>query len=290
MIELNKIYLEDCLVTMKRMPDDFIDLIIADPPYHKIVDDEFDHQHETENEFIEWQKQWISEAIRILKPTGTIYIFGSIKNNALLKIKLWLDEKMIYRNWITWHKNTRMQSGKNNFVNQREEILYYTKSNNFYFENPRGVQYESMNSAKEYAAFLLKEKPPYNRGAIDKLNEYYGRIAKERNWNKGNTEIYYDWRGKNLGNVFLNISLDQNQNGNDSKQHTAQKPEPLIDKLILASSKENELIYSPFAGSGTDCVCASRLRRKFIGSEIEKKHIDYAAKRLHPHTSKTFLF
>ena len=76
-MELNKVYNIDCIEYMKSLPDECIDLIIADPPYFKIVKDEWDNQWNTEEDFYKWCREWIYECKRILKPTGSLYIYGA---------------------------------------------------------------------------------------------------------------------------------------------------------------------------------------------------------------------
>ena len=132
---INKIICGNCLEVMENIPDNSIDLIIADPPYFKLLKKDYDNKYKNENEFIVFQKKWIKESLRLLKLTGSIYIFGSIKNNCLIKLKLWLDKIVNFRNWITWEKlDRRVNTGKYNWRNVREEILYYTKTDKYYFE------------------------------------------------------------------------------------------------------------------------------------------------------------
>ena len=76
--EINKIYNEDCIKYMKTLPNECIDLIIADPPYYKSVKDEWDNIWKTDIEYIEWCKLWIIECVRILKPKGNIVIWGQL--------------------------------------------------------------------------------------------------------------------------------------------------------------------------------------------------------------------
>ena len=81
MIELNKIYNEDCLITMSNIDDNFVDLIILDPPYNVDAAD----WDKIEN-YLEWMKQVISESFRILKPNGSLYLWGMTKNNDFLNL------------------------------------------------------------------------------------------------------------------------------------------------------------------------------------------------------------
>lgn len=63
-------------------------------------------------------------------------------------------------------------------------------------------------------------------------------------------------------------------------KHPTQKPEYILEKIILSSSKEGDIIFDPFVGSGTTCVVSKKLNRKYIGIDIEKKYLDIAIERL----------
>ncbi len=273
----------DCLKRIKQMPDDSIDLIIADPPYFKIVKEEFDNKFKTENDFMMWQKEWILECIRILKDTGSFYLFGSIKNNVLLRTKLWLDTKLVFRNWITWNKPTRMISGKNNFVNCREEILYYVKSKKFFFENPRGRGYTNYNFVsvgKEIENYLISNEPPYKKNVIRQIQKAIEIKAITKKWKNAHTNLKscININGRYCGNVITNIS--DKTTGDNKKRHVAEKPIKLIQLFIKASSQKNALVLDPFMGSGTVGVICKRIRRNYIGIEINKKYYQLAKERI----------
>lgn len=75
-LQLNQIINQDCITYMRTLPNECVDLIIADPPYFEIVKDKWDNQWKSKEEYIEWCKEWILECRRILKPTGTFYLWG----------------------------------------------------------------------------------------------------------------------------------------------------------------------------------------------------------------------
>jgi DNA modification methylase len=284
MIELKQ---GDCLELMKGLADESVDAIITDPPYFEVVSNNFDNQWRTEDDFIEWQKKWIVESFRVLKPTGSFYMFGSIKNNALLKIKLWLDLKYNFRNWITWNKTPRLQSGKKNWVNQREEILYYTKTKIFYFENPRGLPYNSIMLDKNSGKFLLKN-PPYNKKDVHDLNIKIQEIGENRNWKmskisqtKKYGEEKFHWKGKNRGNVLTGFNhLSNMRNNRDKNYHINRKPVDLISLFIEASSEKNDIILDPFMGSGTTGVACINTSRNYIGYELDPDYFKIAEARI----------
>ena len=76
MLELNNIYNEDAILGLQQIQDESIDLIIADPPYFKVISEKCDYLQRTENDYIEWSKKWLSEAYRSLRNGGSFYLFG----------------------------------------------------------------------------------------------------------------------------------------------------------------------------------------------------------------------
>lgn len=76
MLELNNIYNEDAILGLQQIQDESIDLIIADPPYFKVISEKLDYLWRTENDYIEWSKKWLSEAYRSLRKGGSFYLFG----------------------------------------------------------------------------------------------------------------------------------------------------------------------------------------------------------------------
>lgn len=119
MIEINKIYQGDCLEVMKKIDDNFIDLIIADPPYGIKIE-----------KWDIFSTEWIEECYRILKPTGNICVFAGWSNVSKLKDVLLKYFKE--RNWIIWDR-IKGRGAKYNFISTREDILWFSKSENYIF-------------------------------------------------------------------------------------------------------------------------------------------------------------
>ena len=136
MKELNKIYLQDCIPFMKGMESETVDLIIADPPYNlkKDFGNDSDNWLNVE-EWLNWSKQWIVESIRILKPTGNLFIYGI--HHYLCYIQVYLYEKnMHYRRQIIWYYENGF-SGYKTLNAFYEPILWFSKSENFTFNEIR---------------------------------------------------------------------------------------------------------------------------------------------------------
>ena len=231
----------DCLKVMSSIPDNSIDLAVIDPPYG--IDykewDKFD-------DFLNFSESWIKECFRALKSTGSFYSFMGWSNIA--EFKLLLDKYGIIRNWITWWRH-KGRSSSTNFKSMKEEILYYTKTNSF-----------TWNEIK----MLKKHVIPYTKD------------GKPRGWFTNEEGIKCRWTG--LGNVWCYTAPFWNMP--EKVNHPSQKPELMIERIILTSSNENEVILDPFMGSGTTAIAAQNLNRRWIGIELDKEYFNLANERI----------
>lgn len=239
-MELNKIYNMDCLEYMKTLPNECIDLIIADPPYYKSVKVDWDNQWKTELEYIDWCKLWIKECIRILKPKGNIVIWGQLgeKQLAFARLLIILEDEfkeLIRKNIITVKRN-KGQGTSTNFMSNREEFVWLSKSKKGY---------------------------TFNKQYTTELKNNYGYKA---NKSKPNFKV--------AGNVWSDIVFPWFGSKNEPYVNTAQKPLLACDRIINALSNENDLVYIPFAGSGSEIVSCINNNRNYIATEIESKYID----------------
>ena len=232
MLEINKIYNQDCIEFMKQLPNEYVDLIIADPPYFEIVKDDWDNQWEGIEDWIEWHKIWLIECKRILKGKGSFYYYGGISN--ISHIKIILDNILIFQNWITWHKK-RGIGGSKNWLFTREELLFYTRSNTYTFYP------------------LYSDYPGTSNASKKKFKD---------------TGI-----GMRLSNVWNDI-LEMGWNNTGKCKISAEKPIKLAERIICASSNENNLVYIPFAGSGSEIEACIKNNRNWIATETSNQYIE----------------
>jgi len=245
----NKIYLTNSIIALAKIPSGSIDLIVADPPYN--INKNFGRGSIKlpEADFRDWCDNWIEQCARILKPTGSIYICIDWVSSGM--IQNILSKYFFVRNRITW-KREKGRGSKNNWKNNMEDIWFATKSDNYTF---------NLDAVKEKKKVLA----PY----VDKFGE-----AKD--WTEKNGEKFRMTHPSNIwvDQVVPFWSMPENT------EHPTQKPEKLIERIILASSDEKDLVFDPFLGSGTTAVVAKKLGRKYCGFEIEKKFYIIAWKRL----------
>lgn len=230
-----KILCGDAIKKMQELKSKSVDLIIADPPYN--LGKDYGNGSDTKNfeEYIQFTKKWTKEATRIVKQTGTIYIFMGFRFISYLYKILEKENSLNFVNWICWHY-TQGMGKKKGFSPRHDDILIFTNSNKYTF----------------------------NLDSIRVPQKYY----RSRN----------NMRGANPGDVwgFSHIHYCQ-----DNRQdHPTQKPEGLIERMVLASSNEGDLVVDPFSGSGTTIRVCQQLNRNCIGIELNEDYVEMTKKRL----------
>jgi DNA modification methylase len=226
----------DALSKLKDIKTESIDLIITDPPYNLNKDYETTKDCLEFEEYLKFSKLWLSECKRVLKNTGTIYIFMGMKYISYIYSILEQDLKMHFNSWITWHYTQGIGKTKG-FSPRHDDILMFTKD---------------------------KKNYTFNLDNIRIPQKYYRSVNNMRGANPGNV-----WE-------FSHVHYCNN----NRYQHPTQKPEGLYERMILASSNEQDIILDPFLGSGTLLRVCQQTNRNGIGIEINKTYIDIAKKRL----------
>lgn len=251
----------DSLSLLKKIPDESIDLIFADPPYllsndgvtcHsgkrvKVNKGEWDRSKGFEAD-VEFHKQWISECKRILKKSGTIWISGTLHN--IFQCGYLLQSLGFHiLNDICWYKpNAAPNLSCTTFAHSHETLLWARKDKN----------------TKHYFNYELMKELDFQE---DKLKA----------------------KGKQMRSVW-SIPTPLNDEKKFGK-HPTQKPLALLKRILLASTKENDVILDPFNGGGTTAVASLLIgKRYYIGIDIEKSYLDLTIKRIQPLVTQTSLF
>ena len=238
------LFLGDCTQWLKSLPSDSVNLIFADPPYNigKASWDSF----ESQEEYVKWSMQWISESSRILKRNGSLYICGFSEILADLKHPSFKYFKAC--RWIVWHYKNKANLGKD-WGRSHESMLHFRKD-------------------RKTKINIDDVRIPYGRHTLK-----YPSHPQAKSSQYGNGKKRDSWTPNPLGAKPKDvIEIPTTCNGmNEKTQHPTQKPEELMRKIILASSREGDIIIDPFSGSGTTLVVAEQLKRKWIGCDISKK-------------------
>ena len=246
MKELNKIYNEDCLVGMKKIPDKTIDCIICDLPYN-ITKLSWDI-------LIPFEKLW-DQYNRIIKPTGNIIWFSS----GMFTYKLIESNIKNFRYKLIWKKNvpTGMSSAKYRPMKYYEEICVFGNSKATY--NP-----------------IMKERVGIGKACYN--YDHYCGDSNHLQFNKQKKRYDPDWVQPS---DVLEFNVVPNRNG---KLHPTQKPVELVEYLIKTYSNERDIVLDNCMGSGTTAIAAINTNRNFIGFELDKNYFDIANERISEHT------
>lgn len=246
----NQIINADLFDVIDKISDQSVDLMIIDPPYN--LDKDFHggkFKAMSDSDYEEYLRSWFDKVCNKLKPDGTLYMCGDWKcSSAQQKV---ISGRLTILNRITWQRE-KGRGAKNNWKNAMEDIWFAVKDKSNYFYNVEAVKMKRQVIA------------PYK---VD---------GKPKDWTEsddGNFRITFP------SNFWDDISIPF-WSMPENTDHPTQKPEKLIAKLILASSKPGDMVFDPFMGSGTTCVTAKKLGRKYIGIEINETYCLWAAKRL----------
>jgi site-specific DNA-methyltransferase (adenine-specific) len=247
---INKTINQDLFEVLELLPGKFVDLLIIDPPYN--LSKKFNTTAFKERSILDyaaWLESFIVGLKRTLKPTASIYFCGDWHTS--ISIPLVLEKHFNIRNRITWEREKGRGATKN-WKNNSEDIWFCTMSQKYFF-NP--------------AAVKLTRKV---------IAPYRAENGNPKDWNEHKDGGF---RTTYPSNIWNDISVPF-WSMVENTDHPTQKPEKLIAKLILASSKAGQVVLDPYLGSGTTSVVAKKLKRKFVGIEIDKYYACLAEKRL----------
>jgi site-specific DNA-methyltransferase (adenine-specific) len=239
----------DSVLLCGALPRRFVDLLILDPPYN--LTKEFgasSFRQMSLAEYEEWFEGWLVEMLPLLKPTASLYVCGDWRSSSALQRVL--ERRAIVRNRITWERE-KGRGAKTNWKNASEDIWFATISDDHYFN------VEAVKLKRRVVA-------PYR---ID---------GQPKDWEE---TAQGDFRLTHPSNLWTDLTVPF-WSMPENTDHPTQKPEKLMAKLILASSRDGDFVFDPFLGSGTTAVVARKLGRRFLGIEIDEDYACLATKRL----------
>ncbi|MBC1533463.1 adenine-specific DNA-methyltransferase [Listeria seeligeri] len=242
------ILLGDSLDLMKSMTPGSIDLIFADEPYN--IGKDFGNNQdiwESKNDYILWNKLWISEAMRILKENGTMYLMTSTQ--FMPYIDVFIQENYHVLSRIVWSYDSSGVQSKKMYGSLYEPILMVTKTEKSkIIFNGQDILVEARTGAKRGLIDYRKNPPaPYNTTKVP-------------------------------GNVweFPRVRFKMNE----YEDHPTQKPEALLERIIKASSNKGDIVFDPFGGSFSTASVAKRLGRKAISIDLNPDYYKIGLRRL----------
>ena len=246
----NRIINQDLLDTLDFLPDSFVDLLFLDPPYN--LDKNWNtvsFRKGSTDEYARRLDSWLSPLMRMLKPDASVYICGDWQSSAAIQDVA--ERHLVLRNRITWERE-KGRGAKSNWKNCSEDIWFCTVSSDYYF-NAADVKLKRRVVA------------PYTDDA-----------GEPKDWERTQGGNY---RMTHPSNLWTDLTVPF-WSMPENTDHPTQKPEKLLAKLVLASSRPGDMVFDPFSGVGTSAVVAKKLGRRFLGVEIDEWYCCLAQKRL----------
>lgn len=287
---MEKIIKGDCIEELAKLADKSVDLVIADPPYWKVIGEKWDYQWRTENDYVEWSIKWIKEVSRTLRYGGTFYLFGYFRTLALL-VPYFDEMELDLRQQILVDKGMRAVSGRATkkyrmFPNTTESILFITKENRK-FVKPflKERQHALGMSAKEINEALGVKSNGGGMWSIYTGKNVCEQFPTEKTWNKLQKVLDFELPYEKVAQTF-NPQMGLTDIWRDidfykeKRVHSTQKPLKLIKRLIKASSNKEDLVVDPFGGSGSTALASIQLNRKFITIEKDENYYNSIIQRI----------
>ncbi|MBI4286394.1 MAG: site-specific DNA-methyltransferase [Chloroflexi bacterium] len=238
----------DAIETMKQIPDNTIDMTFADPPFNlKKSYEQYEDDKEI-RDYLSWCKDWLEQMVRITKPTGSIFVHNIPK--WLTYYSCYLNDMAYFKHWIAWDA-MGAPLGKTILPNHYG-ILWYVKSRDFKFRD-------------------IRMPHRYCRECGSMLKDYGGKKHLAHPF------------GTLVSDVWTDIYRIRHAKRRD--EHPCQLPIHLLERLILMTTDECDLILDPFIGTGTTAIAAKQLGRKYIGIDIDNKYVEISKEKLESATT-----
>lgn len=256
---VNTIFHENCITGMSKLPSNSIDLVIADPPYNLSKGGNWkwdnsvklsgmggnwnkameDWDSMTLDEYWLFTEAWLQEVKRVLKPSGSLWIFGTYHNMGILNVICQKNNIEII-NEVIWYKRNAFPNLSGRRLTASHETLLWCHVG-------------------------------------DKKREYYFdyEYSKEASFSEDNLKT----TGKQMRTVW-DIPNNKKREELEHGKHPTQKPLRILNRIINLSSKPNDIIMTPFSGSGSECLAAKQLGRNYIGFEVKDEYYELSLRRL----------
>jgi site-specific DNA-methyltransferase (adenine-specific) len=254
----------DALQILPTLESNSAQIILADPPYNAGKDFGNNSDKQPLDEYLIWCEKWIQECIRILKPNGTMFVFGYSEILALLLARI---PYTINRRWLVWHYTNKNVASLQFWQHSHESILVLWKDDKVFHRD---------EIREAYTEGFLK-------GAAGKE-----RTATKGRFSKGEKTTTYTAHpnGALPRDVIKIPALAGGAGMKERVNHPTQKPLALCEKLLRSCKQSDGYVLIPFAGSGSECVAAKNMGLPFVGIELNEEYVKLIRNRLAPSEDK----
>jgi DNA modification methylase len=253
------VYNEDCIAGMQRLPDGYIDLVFADPPFNIGYEYDVYEDRRAADEYLDWCRQWMAQIRRVLKDDGTFWLAIGDEFAAELKVLATRDLGFVCRNWVVWYYTFGVHC-KNKFTRSHAHLFYLVRDPRRFTFHADAVR---VPSARQLV-YADRRANPQGRMPDDTW------ILRPQDLPEGFAADSDTWYFPRVCGTFKQRA----------GWHGCQMPERLLARILEATSNENDLVLDPFAGSGTTLAVARKLNRRYLGFEISPQYAQRIVERL----------
>lgn len=223
---INRVHCMDVLELMRLIPSESVDLFFSDPPYNLGYRYQGYKDNLPEEQYLNWCYTWLTEARRILKPTGSLFVLHIPK--YAIDLAAYLKKHMLFQHWISWEAPGR--SSDRPLMPSHYALLYFTKSNDFTVNEIRTEHQRCHKCGAMIADYGGKKHLAHKYGPV--LSDVWTDIGRSKHKQRGN--------------------------------HPCKLPEKLVSRIIRFATDPGGIVVDPFVGTGTTAVVATKLGRRFI--------------------------
>jgi site-specific DNA-methyltransferase (adenine-specific) len=231
----NRIIEADLFDAMSGIPDNSIDMVFIDPPYNLKKAYSKYNDNLSQDEYVDWCNRWLSECIRVLTPMGSLFVINIPK--FLTYYACHLNKIAIFRHWIAWDALGSPTNSK--LLPAHYGILWYTKTDQCKFNSVR----------------------------IPHTRDKDGNLLADWGGKKAMLHPY----GTVVSDVWTDIHRIRHKVRRDA--HPCQLPPHLIERLILMTTDEGDIVLDPMVGAGTTAIAAKRMGRRYIGIDLDPDYV-----------------
>jgi len=258
-MELDRLYNEDCIAGMNKMPEGSVDLAFADPPFNIGYKYDVYEDRMKADEYEAWTRKWGAAVVRVLKPTGTFWLAIGDEFAAELKVICQRDLKLYCRSWVIWYYTFGVNC-KYKFSRSHAHLFHFVKDPKKFTFNREAIL---VPSARQ---LVYADSRAASAGRIP--DDTW--ILRPQDLPDGFQADEDTWYVPRVCGTFAERA----------GWHGCQMPETLLGRVIKACSHPGETVLDPFGGSGTTLAVAKKLNRRFIGFELSKNYAKRIETRL----------
>jgi site-specific DNA-methyltransferase (adenine-specific) len=258
-LSFNQIHHGDCITGLRQLPDGVIDLTFADPPFNIGYDYDVYKDDHSDDAYLGWTKQWMTEVHRVLKPNGTFWLAIGDEYAAEMKVMATRELGFTCRSWVIWYYTFGVNCTKK-FSRSHAHIFHFVKDAKTFTFNADAVRVPSARQT----VYADARQNPAGRLPDDTW------ILRPQDLPEGFTATEDTWHFPRVAGTFKERA----------GFHGCQMPEQLLGRIIRVSSNPGDIVLDPFAGSGTTLTVAKKLGRQWLGFDLSESYVTQGTQRV----------